>query len=162
MNEIHCYDYVNRPYERVAEALVYDAVGIFERATQSAAHRAQSLVSSLKVSIAGLDVGKNIVVRVRKVERHADAPGHMADRATRLDLEWHAETNRSLFPSMRASLTVYPLSPDETQIELRGTYEPPGGVFGSIADRLVGHRVAEASVHRFVGEIASRLSTELV
>ena len=160
-NELHCYEYVNRPYDVVREALINDAVGIFERATQTATGRARALVSSLKVSIAGLEIGKNIVIRVTRVHPEKDAPGHIATDAIRLDLEWHAETSSALFPSMRASLLAYPLSPSETQLDLLGFYEPPGGVFGSAADRLIGHRIAKASVHRFLDEVASRLTEEL-
>ena len=158
--ELHCYEYVNRPFERVRSALADDAVGLFERATQTAAGRARALVSTLKASIAGLEVGKNVVIRVTGVQP-VEAPGHIAPGALRLDLEWQAETGATLFPSMRASLLAYPLSATETQLDLRGTYDPPGGVLGSAADRLVGHRIAEASVHRFLNEVASRLSQEL-
>ncbi len=77
-------------------------------------------------------------------------------------LEWEAETTSALFPAMRASLLAYPLSATGTPLDLRGTYEPPGGLLGSAADILVGHRIAEASVHRFLDEVASRLSQELV
>jgi len=89
------------------------------------------------------------------------APGHVAADAVRVDLEWAAETNAALFPSMKASLFVYPLSPTETQLDLRATYAPPGGVLGDAADKLVGHRIAEAAVHRFLQDIANRLGQEL-
>lgn len=160
--ELHCYEYVNRPYAEVRDALINDAIGVFERATQTATGRANALVSNLKVEVAGLEVGKNVVIRVTGVHPEKDAPGHLASQAIRIDLEWQAETNSSLFPSMRASLLAYPLSATETQLDLRGTYDPPGGVFGSAADRLIGHRIAEASVHRFLDEVADRLSQELV
>lgn len=158
---IHCYEYVNRPYEEVAGALVHDAVGLFQRATSSATGRANALVSTLKVRVAGLEVGKSVVVHVRKVDRHAHAPGRIAAEATELALEWEAETGAALFPSMRATLTIYPLSPSETQLDLDGTYAPPGGVLGDVADRVLGHRIAEASVHTFLGALAHRVSEEL-
>jgi hypothetical protein len=158
-HRIHCYEYVNRPYEEVSEALVLGAVGIFQRATSSAAVRATSLVSKLKVTIAGLEVGKNVVVRVVRVDRHAKIPQTTTD-ATQLELEWHAETERALFPSMHATLTAYPLSPNETQLDLDGQYDPPGGILGEVADRLVGHRLAEASVHKFLQDVAGRLAAE--
>ncbi len=160
--DLHCYEYVNRPFEQVRMVLASDAVGLFDRATQTAAGRARALVSNLKVSVAGLEIGKNVVIRVAAVEQHATAPGELAPGAIRLDLEWEAETTSALFPAMRASLLAYPLSATETQLDLRGTYEPPGGLLGSAADILVGHRIAEASVHRFLDEVASRLSQELV
>jgi hypothetical protein len=56
---------------------------------------------------------------------------------------------------MEAELIVYPLSKDETQIELRGRYTPPLGAIGSALDSQIGHRVADASVHRFVTDVAS-------
>jgi hypothetical protein len=152
--ELHCYEYVRVPFEQVRDALVRDGVDLFGRATRAATGRARDLVSSLKVSIAGLEVGKNVVVRVTGMHPFADG------RAIRLDLEWHAETERSLFPSMRASLLASAFA-DETRLDLRGTYEPPGGALGNAADRLLGHRIAEASVHRFLDEVASRLRQEL-
>jgi hypothetical protein len=159
--EIQCYEYVNHSYEEVSQALVHDAVGLFERATQQATNRASKLVTKLEVSIGGFEVGRNVVVRVLKANTHADAPAHIADRATELELEWHAEKSAALFPAMRAKLTVYPLAKDETQLQLVGEYAPPGGVFGSVADKLVGHRIAEASVHAFLDALARRMNDEL-
>jgi hypothetical protein len=158
--DLHCYEYVNRSFDRVREALTADAVGLFHRATQSATGRARAIVSSLKVPIAGFEVGVNVAVRVSPVES-VDPPGHVAAEAIRLPLEWSAETRAALFPSMRASLFVYPLSPTEAQLDLRGTYDPPGGIFGNAADIILGHRVAEAAAHRFLEEVASQLSAEL-
>lgn len=159
--ELHCYEYVNRPFDSISTALAVDAVGVFQRATQAAAGRAETIVSNLKVSIAGLEIGTNVVIRVVDVSRNVEAPGHLAPTAMRLRLAWQAETNRGLFPAMQATLYVYPLSATETQLDLRGTYEPPGGLLGDAADRLVGHRIAEASVHRFLEEVASWLGREL-
>jgi hypothetical protein len=110
--ELHCYEYVNRPFHDVRDALLNDAVGVFKRATQSATARAHTVVSGLKVRIAGLDVGKNVVIRVTRVDVRAEAPGHVS-------------------------------------------------LLGSAADWLVGHRVAEASVHRFLEDVADRLGAEL-
>jgi hypothetical protein len=62
---------------------------------------------------------------------------------------------------MDAELAIYPLSKDETQLDLRGNYEPPLGPLGEMLDAVVGHRIAEASVHRFLFEIATLLKSEL-
>jgi len=159
--EIRCYEYVNRPYAEVSEALTSDALGVFERATHTAVSRAKELVTTLHVSVAGFDIGKDVVIRVRNVDRNASPPGHMGPVATALELEWHADTSAALFPTMRATLMIYPLAPGETQLDLRGAYDPPGGVFGTVADRMLGRRVAEASVHRFLEDVARRLSAEL-
>ncbi len=54
-------------------------------------------------------------------------------------------------------LTVYPLTATETQLNVLGRYDTPLGVVGSAVDALVGHRIAEASVHRFIGDVARYL-----
>jgi hypothetical protein len=62
---------------------------------------------------------------------------------------------------MEATLSVYPLSAHETQLDLHGRYRPPLGVVGNALDALVGHRIAEATVLRFVQDIATRINAEL-
>ncbi|MGH7285213.1 MAG: hypothetical protein ACRELY_27135 [Polyangiaceae bacterium] len=160
-HEIQCYEYVNRPYDRVSAALIDDAVGLFRRATRGASKRADALVATLKLHVAGFEVGKNIVIRVKHIDASGSAPGNLAPEATRLAIDWEAETNAGLFPSMRAELAVYPLSAEETQLDLRGTYTPPGGILGNAADRLVGHRMALASMHRFLDDLSDGLRREL-
>lgn len=80
---------------------------------------------------------------------------------TYVRLRWKAAHAAALFPSMDAGIVVYPLSRHETQLELRGRYSPPLGPVGGALDSLVGHRIADASVHRFVTDIATFLRGEL-
>ncbi len=54
--EIRCYDYVNHPYERVRDALLHDAVAIFQSATKSAVSRAQSVATELRVDVGGIGI----------------------------------------------------------------------------------------------------------
>jgi hypothetical protein len=59
---------------------------------------------------------------------------------------------------MSADLEVAPLDENLTQLTLRGRYEPPLGAVGRRIDRLLMHRVAEASVRAFLGRLVSTLS----
>jgi hypothetical protein len=45
--DIRSYDYVNRPYERVRDALRQNALKVFQSATKPAACRAQSVATEL-------------------------------------------------------------------------------------------------------------------
>ena len=72
-----------------------------------------------------------------------------------------AKDSPGFFPVMKADLALYPLSSTETQIDLSGQYEPPMGPLGKALDAMVGHRIAEASVHRFVGAVADRLRQQM-
>jgi len=58
---------------------------------------------------------------------------------------------------MNARLSVYALTARETQLDFLGQYEPPLGLLGGAMDAVVGHRIAEASVHRLVSDVARYL-----
>lgn len=158
--DIHCYDYVPRPFERVSQVLRSDPAGLFQRATNAAAERAETLVAKLKLSLAGLEVGKDVRIEVTRTDQTRKAPGEVGTPAMGLKLRWSAAPGAALFPAMDAELLVYPLSPDETQLDLHGSYTPPGGTLGLAADALVGRRIAQASIHRLLDDLAMRLRTE--
>lgn len=159
-HELRAYEYVNRPYATVSEALRSDLGGIFGRATQGAASRAGTLAAHLKVELGGLEIGADVAIEVGEIQQTEAGAGHQPPQ-TKIPLRWKATKSAALFPQMEAELTLYPLSPEETQIDLHGHYTPPLGALGSAVDSLVLHRVADASVHRFVSDLATLLRAEL-
>jgi hypothetical protein len=62
---------------------------------------------------------------------------------------------------MSADLALSPLAFAETRIEFEGVYTPPLASLGQAFDALVGHRVAEAAVHRFVNDVIDEIRREL-
>ncbi len=66
-----------------------------------------------------------------------------------------------MFPLMKAELCFYPLTATETQLDFSGKYEAPFGFLGNAVDAVVGYRIAEASVHRFIENVAAHLKSEL-
>jgi hypothetical protein len=154
-HKIRCYDYVNHPYERVCNALKQNALTVFQSATKTAATRAQSVAAELRVDFAGIGVKTDIKIVVKSVDERA---GRSASTpTTRLTLEWEAAKMRRLFPLMKGELFVYPLTATETQLDFSGVYKPPFGSVGKTVNAIVGHRIAEASVHRFVSDVAGYL-----
>ncbi len=158
-SRIRSYDYVNHPYEQVRDALAKDARRVFQSATKAAASRAHSIASQLRVNIAGIEVATDIAISVESTEEGVQ--GATSAPATRLRLEWEAAKSPRLFPFMRAELSIYPLTATETQLDFSGRYEPPLGALGSAMNAIIGHRIAEVSVHRFVAEVAGYLRTAL-
>jgi hypothetical protein len=157
--EIRSYDYVNRPYERVRDALRQNALTVFRSATKSAAARAQSVAAELHVDFGGIGVKTDINISVKNIEEKiVDAT---STPTTRLLLEWEAATVPGLFPLMKGELSVYPLTSTETQLDFSGFYEPPFGAVGRTMNAIVGHRIAEVSVHRFVSDVAGYLRQTL-
>jgi hypothetical protein len=157
--EIRCYDYVNHPYAHVRDALIQDALRVFQSATKAAASRAQSVAAELHVDIGGIGVKTDIRISVKNVEEKVlDA---RSTPATRLLLEWEAATMPRLFPLMKAELSIYPLTATETQLDFSGLYKPPFGAVGKAMNAIVGHRIAEVSVHRFISDVAGYLRQTL-
>jgi hypothetical protein len=153
--DIRSYDYVNHPYAAVRDALVKDPAGVLRAATTAAASRARAVAAALHVNIGPLDIGAEITLTVGDIsEQIHDAP---ASRVTRIPIEWSAAQRAALFPIMNAELSVYPLTATETQLDFLGRYEPPLGIVGGAIDAMVGHRIAEASVHRLVADVANYL-----
>jgi hypothetical protein len=131
--EIRSYDYVNRPYERVRDALRQNALTVFQSATKAAASRAQSIAAELHVDFGGIGVKTDINISVKSIEEKiVDAT---SVPTTRLLLEWEAATAPGLFPLMTGELSVYPLTSTETQLDFSGFYEPPFGPVGKNHER---------------------------
>jgi len=80
------------------------------------------------------------------------------DEVTVVPLTWKATATPGLFPVMSADLEVVALDAELTQITLRGRYEPPLGAIGRRFDRLLMHRIAEASVRSFLGRLVATLT----
>jgi hypothetical protein len=156
--KIRCYDYVNHPYEQVRDALKQNALVVFQSATKTAASRAQSVAAELRVDFAGIGVKTDIKIDVKSIDEKA-ASASMP--TTRLTLGWEAAKMPRLFPLMKGELSVYPLTATETQLDFSGVYKPPLGTVGKTMNAIVGHRIAEASVHRFVSDVAGYLRQAL-
>jgi hypothetical protein len=156
---VGCYDYVTRAYEDVCTLLRQEPLELLQRATTSASARARSLATTLRVELAGLEISVDVRLHVRRIRDHETLAGVLP--ALRIDLTWEAIHNPALFPSMFAELLVWPLSARETQMELRGAYWPPMGLLGTAFDAALGHRIAEAALHRFLGDLVEQLQCEL-
>jgi hypothetical protein len=159
--EIRSYDYVNCPYERVCDALRQNALSVFQSATKAAASRAQSIAAELHVDFGGIGVKTDINISVKNIEERIVDVTSTPTPTMRLQLEWEAATMPGLFPLMKGELSVYPLTSTETQLDFSGVYEPPFGAVGKTVNAIVGHRIAEVSVHRFVSDVAGYLRQAL-
>jgi hypothetical protein len=157
--EIRSYDYVNHPYVRVRDALRQNALTIFQSATKSAASRAQSVAAELHADFGALGVKTDIHISVKDIQEET-GDGN-ATPSVRLLLEWEAASMPGLFPLMNGTLSAYPLTSTETQLDFHGEYEPPFGAVGKTMNAIVGHRIAEVCVHRFVSDVASYLRQSL-
>lgn len=149
---LYLYEYVDLPFDDVAEVLAADPAALLQPATDAAVEHAHAVHRDLVVELAGFEVGREVTIEVGEFR-----PAEI--RRVTVELRWHASSAAAMFPSMRAILEVVALSfhPPRTQLALVATYEPPLGLVGAAGDRLWGGRVAESAVHRFLHDVVARV-----
>jgi hypothetical protein len=157
--KLRCYQYVNRPYSQVRDLLRKEPLELLQRATTSASSRASALAASLRIRVGGVEVGVDVRPTLQRI-REEDPVGGLSPVVC-LEIAWEAIRTPALFPAMRLELSAWPLSSSETQLEIAGEYTPPLGVVGNTVDAAVGHRIAEASVHRFLDDIVEQMRRDL-
>lgn len=73
---------------------------------------------------------------------------------TAFPITWRATGPTTLFPVMRADVVVQPIGQAATSLVFEGSYEPPLGPIGGVADRLLLNRVAEMTVKEWLDGVA--------
>jgi hypothetical protein len=154
---------VDRPYARVRDIIASDPAGLFQRATSAAAelHPATGATeATLSVTAFGRELQKEVHVEITSLDTSGRPPSAMALPGFAVAFRWRAVSAASLFPSLRAVLTAYPLSPTTTQLDLHGWYKLPGGALGALGDALNHHQLAEASIEHFLDDVVRRLAID--
>jgi hypothetical protein len=147
---LHDFAYVPVSAERVCARILADDGEWL--APLAAAAMSEGDALRLRIGpVGGLPVlGKTVQLHVGEPMRR--------DEVTVVPLTWRATAAPGLFPVMSADLEISPLDADLTQLTFRGRYEPPLGAVGRRLDRLLMHRVAEASVRMFLGRMVATLA----
>ena len=74
-SKICCYGYVNRSYQSVRDVLHQRPLELLRQATTSAAERANSLAASLRLGVAGIEIGVGVRIDVRAVREEEGVAG---------------------------------------------------------------------------------------
>ena len=112
----------------------------------------------MRLNVGPMEVGVDVRLQITNIVDEVTATG---DPRTRLDFTWAAAQRAGFFPTMEATLGVYPLSAGETQLDLQGQYRPPLGTLGTAIDVALGHRVAEATLLRLLRDVRTDSIREL-
>ncbi|MFQ5948495.1 MAG: hypothetical protein ACE5KX_06525 [Acidimicrobiia bacterium] len=148
---IYYYVHVNLPL-RQTELRLVDLFDELDGWAESAYRTGEELRARIGVG------GKRPLV-AKTVRLEVGTPAR-SEGGAMIPVSWEATGTPGLFPKMQGDLVITPLGPDLTQLELRGSYEPPLGAVGRVLDRAVLHRIAEASVKGFLDRIADTLEEE--
>lgn len=80
---------------------------------------------------------------------------------TSLPLTWERIGMEGLLPRLEADLEVGPLGGGRTQLAISARYRPPLGAVGRAVDRVLLHRVAEATVKDFLDRVGAAIMAEV-
>ncbi len=96
-------------------------------------------------------ISRLVEVRFRDLAARDDRGG--------LALRWEVPgLGGGLFPVLDADLVLTSVAEDTTLLTLAGTYRPPLGGLGAGIDRLILHRVAEATIRNFLKRVAEAIA----
>lgn len=141
---------VERPCRELVAELEADAQALF----RGALGEAEAGLDLLRVKVGPESwpalLAKTVEVQLRPLRHHGDV--------TLLPFTWQATGSGSLFPDLDADLEVSPLGEGQSELALRGRYEPPGGILGRRIDQFLLHRLANATVRAFLSSLSSRLA----
>ncbi len=123
-----------------------------DRAAGKAGERGELVYGELGAEFGRGTTGARLHKRVRM---QVGRPERLWDRMV-IPLTWEAAGFSGLFPVMDALIELHRKGPDRTRLVFWGRYDPPLGRVGDLVDRLVAHRVAEATVRGLLAAIEER------
>jgi hypothetical protein len=93
----------------------------------------------------------------RRVKVELGAPVRFPSM-TSLPLTWEPVGLEGLLPRLDADIELGALGEDRTQLAVSARYRPPLGAVGRTVDRVLLHRVAEATVKDFLDRLGHAIS----
>src|SRR5437870_11624952 len=146
---LRAYVELNLAIAEVEEALVRSPAEWIPGLASSAEERGDQLLAEVGFPVGGLQVGKRVEIEL--------GPPVRTPSRTWLPVTWRATGPRGIFPTLEGELEVAALGRHLTQLGLSARYKPPFGLVGESLDRLLLHRVAEATIRDFVERVAVAL-----
>ena len=142
---------IGRPPEDVEALVETEAENWMPVLLQQANGHGARLLSEL-----GFKLGEKRIER--QIEVTLGSPRRTAG-ATLIPIRWRAAASSSLFPVLDGQLEIAGLGAASTQLGLSGSYDPPLGLVGKVADRALLHRVAEVTVKEFLESVGQRIES---
>ena len=143
---IRYYLDLSLPFEDVLDALLADPEVWLPGVALGAEDRGEQLLGEVGFSI---DDDRRLS---KEVHVELQPPYRMPGK-TLLPLSWKATGPERLFPSLDADVEIAALGRSRTQLSISARSRPPLGVVGKALDRVLLHRVAEATIKDFMDRV---------
>ncbi len=151
---IRYYLDLSLPFEDVEDALLADPEVWLPGVALGAEDRGEQLLGEVGFSI---DDDRRLS---KEVHVELQPPYRMPGK-TLLPLSWKATGPERLFPSLDADVEIAALGRSRTQLSISARYRPPLGVVGKALDRVLLHRVAEATIKDFMDRVGERIGARV-
>jgi hypothetical protein len=151
---IRYYLDLSLPFEEMEEALMAAPEAWLPGVAREAEDRGEQLLGEVGFSFDDdRRLSKEVHIELR--------PPHRMPGKTLLPLSWKATGAERLFPSLDADLEIAALGRNRTQLSISARYRPPLGVVGKALDRVLLHRVAEATIKDFMDRVGEGIGARV-
>ena len=140
------------PVAKVEQVLVGAAAGWLAELAGVAQARGDGLLGEVGVGPLGTRLGRQVAIQLGEPVRFPSM--------TSLPLSWEPVGLEGLLPRLDADLELGSLGGDRTQLAISARYRPPLGVVGRALDRVLLHRVAEATLKDFIDRVGAAITEQ--
>jgi hypothetical protein len=147
---IRYYMEVPLPAGQVEHALLDSPADWLSTLAGSAQRRGDHLLTDVGVGPLGPRLGRRVTIQVGQPVRFPSM--------TSMPLTWEPVGLDGVLPRLEANIELGALGEDRTQLAISARYRPPLGVVGQTIDRVLLHRVAEATVKDFLDRVGAAIT----
>jgi hypothetical protein len=142
------------PAAQVERALLDHPPDWLAEMAGAAQRRGDDLLTEVGVGVGplGTRLGRRVAVQLGEPVRFPSM--------TSLPLTWEPIGLEGLLPRLDADIELGSLGEDRTQLAVSARYRPPLGVVGRAVDRVLLHRVAEATVKDFLDRVGAAITSQ--
>ena len=140
------------PAEQVEHVLLDSPAEWLSTVAGKAQQRGDDLLSEVGVGPLGPRLGRRVTIQVGQPVRFPSM--------TSLPLTWEPVGLEGLLPRLDANIEAGSLGEDRTQLAISARYRPPLGLVGRTVDRVLLHRVAEATLKDFLDRIGAAITSQ--
>jgi len=142
------------PARQVEQAMLDAPADWLSMVAGEAQRRGDHLLTEVGVGPLGPRLGRRVAIEVGQPVRFPSM--------TSLPLTWEPVGLEGVLPRLEANIELGSLGEDRTQLAISARYRPPLGVLGRTVDRVLLHRVAEATIKDFVDRVGEALASRSV
>ena len=147
---IRYYIELSQPVATVQQALVDSPTGWLSTMAREAQARGDGLLGEVGVGPLGARLRRQVRIRLGEPVQFPSM--------TSLPLTWEPVGLEGVLPRLDANLELGSLGEGRTQLAISARYRPPLGVVGRAVDRVLLHRVAEATLKDFLDRLGQAIT----